>query len=328
MKRAPLLFTIASLALVFGFASAQQPQQKPARPGVKEVQVPFSDLKPIATWKIGATADWLAVSDDAVWVTATQPNAVVRIDPATNKVAATVALPGEACSDLALGFGSLWVPICGKAPALVRIDTTKNAIVATIAVTPANEEGGIAASDDSVWLVTDKLGTLARVDPSTNSVRQKIAIAPGSYNPIADGGIVWVTGFETSVLVAVDAASGKILASIPVGPKPRFLTAGGGSIWTLNQGDGTISRVDETSMKLTATIRAGIPGEGGDVCYGDDAVWPSVMDVPLTRIDPRTNKVTRQWVGKGGDAVRFGHGSIWLTDYHAGLLHRFALSAL
>jgi virginiamycin B lyase len=48
--------------------------------------------------------------------------------------------------------------------------------------------------------------------------------------------------------------------------------------------------------------------------------------VPLTAIDPRTNKVVRQWVGPGGDSLRVGHNSIWLTNYKQGTLSRFAYS--
>jgi len=95
----------------------------------------------------------------------------------------------------------------------------------------------------------------------------------------------------------------------------------------LNQGNGTISRIDQKSRKLTVTIIAGIPGSGGDICYGADSVWASVFDIPLTQIDSQTNKVLRQWVGHGGDALRFGHDSIWLTDYHQGLLWRFPYQA-
>jgi hypothetical protein len=77
------------------------------------------------------------------------------------------------------------------------------------------------------------------------------------------------------------------------------------------------------NKKLTATIRAAIPGPGGDLCYGADSVWATVFQVPLTRIEAGTNKVVRQWVGDGGDSARFGYDSIWLTDYHKGLLQRF-----
>ena len=169
----------------------------------------------------------------------------------------------------------------------------------------------------------DKKGTLDRIDPSTNTVRQKISIPPGSYNPLFSDGVVWITSFENNILTAVDASTGGMISSIPVGPKPRFLTAGGGSVWTLNQGDGTVSRIDVKTKTLAATIAVGIPGPGGEICYGADMLWATVADVPLTLIDPKANKVVRQWVGQGGDSLRFAHDSIWLTDYHRGLLWRF-----
>ncbi len=287
------------------------------------MEVPFASLKASATIKIGGTADWVLITNDAVWVASTKPYAVQRIDPTTNKIVARVPVPGEACSGLAAGFGSIWVPLCGNKPQLVRIDSVTNTISARLPIAPAGPEGGITSSDDSVWMVTDKNGTLNRIDPSTNIVRQKISVPPGSYNPLFSNGIVWITGVESSVATAVDATTGKMLESIPVGPRPRFLTSGGGSIWTLNQGDGTVSRIDEKSRKVIATIQAGIPGAGGDIGYGAESVWPAVLGVPLTRIDATTNKVVRQWVGKGGDSLRFGYGSIWLTDYKKGLLSRF-----
>lgn len=176
--------------------------------------------------------------------------------------------------------------------------------------------------------MTDSKGTLLRIDPSTNSVRQRISIAPGSYNPIFSDGIVWVTEIENDVLTAVDASSGKIVDSMRVGPKPRFLTAGAGSIWTLNQGDGTVSRVGEKSRHVIATIQLGIPGTGGDIAYGADSVWSSVFDVPLTRVDPTTNRVVKQWIGKGGDSLRIGFNSLWITDYKKGLLLRIPIEGM
>jgi virginiamycin B lyase len=313
-----LLVLLASTTVAVSQTSSTE--WKVVKSGVKDVQVPFASLKQSATIKVGGTADWVLVTNDAVWVASTKPYAVERIDPATNKFVAKVGASGEACSGLASGFGSLWVPLCGNTPALVRIDATKNAISATLPIAPAGPEGGIAASDDSIWIVTDKNGTLNRIDPTTNSVRQKIPIPPGSFNPVFSNGIIWVTGVESGVLTAVDAATGKVLESLPVGPNPRFLAAGGGSIWTLNQGDGTVSRVDEKSRKVIATIQVGIPGAGGDIGYGAESVWPTVFGVPLTRIDAKTNKVVRQWVGNGGDSLRFGFGSIWLTDYRKGTL--------
>lgn len=318
----PILLLIAAAVSPALLAQNSGTEWKVARPGVKEVQVPFASLRPSAALKIGRTADWVLVTGNAVWVASSKPFSVKRIDPATTKVVAKVSLPGEACSGLAYGFGSLWVPLCGQKPSLARVDPLTNRVSAMLPFGPAGPEGGVTASGDSVWIVTDKKGTLIRIDPATNTVRQKISIPPGSYNPLFSDGVVWITGFEANVLTAVDASTGGLLATIPVGPKPRFLTAGGGSVWTLNQGDGTVSRIDVNSKKLAATITVGIPGAGGEVDYGADTLWATAFDVPLSRIDPKTSKVSRQWVGRGGDSIRIGHDSIWLTDYFHGLLWR------
>ena len=323
ISKSLILLSIVACGMIKAQPSSSEPNL--AKPGIKEVQIPFASLKPSATIKVGGTADWVLITDDAVWVASTKPHAVLRIDPATNKTVATVQVFGEACSGLASGFGSIWVPVCGKKPVLVRIDALKNMLSATLAIAPAGPEGGITTSEDSVWMTTDNNGTLSRIDPSTNRVRQAISIPPGSYNPVFSNGIVWITGVQSSFLTAVDAANGKVLESIPVGPKPRFLTAGGGSVWTLNQGDGSVSRVDEKSRKLIATIQLGIPGTGGDIGYGAGSVWPTVFGVPLTRLDATTNKVLRQWVGAGGDSLRYGFDSIWITDYKRGLLSRIPM---
>lgn len=174
MSRSLLLLLIATC----GTVSAQNSgaEWNVPKSGIKEVQVLFSSIKPTATFKVGGTADWVLVTDNAVWVASTKPYAVRRIDPAINGIVATVKVSREACSGLASGFGSIWVPVCGKKPALVRIDAAKNAISATLPIRPAGPEGGIATSEDSVWMVTDKNGTLTRIDPSVNNVRQNTAL--------------------------------------------------------------------------------------------------------------------------------------------------------
>jgi len=322
---------IAALIIVFSTAPVVTAQQNASnlKPGIPAVQKAFSSLKPSATFKIGATTDWVLMTDEAVWVVGSKPYSLQRIDPATNKIVAKVRLSGEACSGLAFGFGSVWVPVCGRKPLLARVDVHTNRITAVLPIAPAGPEGGITASSDSIWMVTDKDGTtLSRLDPATNAVGQRIAIPAGSFNPLASGDTVWITGHDKDLLTAVDATSGQVLASIPVGPKPRFLASGGGSVWTLNQGDGSLTCVEMESRKTIATVALGIPGPGGDLDYGASSVWASAMDVPITVIDGRTGRVRGQWVGRGGDSLRFGHDSIWVTDYHRGLLWRIPVRAM
>jgi len=286
---------------------------------------PIGDLKPTATIHVGKTADWVAITSDAVWVGSTGPDAVHRIDPKTNKLLATVNLPGEPCAGLATGFGSLWVPLCSHPATLAKVDLNRNALTAVLNIGPAGAEGGITTSPDSVWLVVDKNGSLARIDPGTGSIRQTIRISTGSYNPLYIDGQVWVTRADGAEVTSVDASVGAVLGTVKTGPNPRFLTAAAGTVWTLNQGDGSLTRIDARTRQATQTIALGTPGHGGDISIGGGMVWTTVAKVPLSAVDSTESVLRCQWVGKGGDSLGIGHGAIWLTDYHAGTLSRLEL---
>jgi streptogramin lyase len=220
------------------------------------------------------------------------------------------------------------VPLCGKPNSLARVDMKTGRLATVYPVGPAAREGGIAASGDSIWMVTDAKGTLSRIDPATGTARQTIAIAPGSDNPRFADGVVWLSAHDGGVVTAVDAASGRVLAAVPVGAGPRFLATGGGAVWVLLQGTGEIVRIDARTYKVTARIAAGLAGSGGDIKFGAGKVWATLMGVPLTRIDAKTGRIERQWVGRGGDSLDFAFGSVWLTDYKAGSVARYPAGAL
>ena len=284
----------------------------------------ITELTPLATFSLGKTADWVAITADAVWVASTAPFAANRIDPKTNMLVARVELPGEACAGLAVGAGSLWVPLCTAKPSLAKIDLKNNAVTSVYPVGPPAEEGGIAYGAGSIWLIIDKLGSLARISPDNGAVLDTFHVPAGSYNPAFLDGTVWVTHAGGSDVTGVDAASGKTVATVVTGPNPRFLTVGAGAVWTLNQGDGTLTRVDPLN-RGTASISLGTPGHGGDIAFSDGKIWTSMSKVPLSLVDARLNRLVCQWVGPGGDALNIGHGSIWLTDYHAGTIERIAI---
>ena len=73
---------------------------------------------------------------------------------------------------------------------------------------------------------------------------------------------------------------------------------------------------------LIATIEVGVPGSGGDIATGEGSVWVTSFGFPISRIDPASNKVVQQFVGEGGDALRVGAGSVWLSNLKAGVVWR------
>jgi virginiamycin B lyase len=313
--------------LAFSFAAAQQPPSAPprppaiVRPGIKTPGVvkPIASLAPQTVFPVQGTPDWSVITKDAVWVSSARVNHVVQLFPGTGKPGLVVDV-ARPCSGLAYGFGSIWVPGC-KDHSLERLDETTGKTTAQILADPATSEGGITVGAGSVWMVI-KPATLIRIDPATNTIASRLDLPSESANPVFGDGFVWVSSFAHNQLLKIDPKSNAIVATIPVGPQPRFLTVGAGSVWTLNQRDGTISRVDMATGKLIANIECGIPGEGGEIAYGAGSIWAAMFDFPLTQVDVATNKVVHQWSGKGGDGVRFGFGSVWLSNLLQGTVWR------
>jgi virginiamycin B lyase len=328
LRRVRMCGTAALTVLLLGpVIKAQDEPGFPKKTGVAEpgIQRPMTDLKPTAEFAVEGHPDWMAATEDAVWVSSSNVNHVVRLDAKTNKpdVIVTVQKP---CSGLTAAFGSLWIPSCG-AKNLQRVDARTGMLQATIAAAPADSEGGIAAGAGSVWLVVSNTSELDRIDAKSNAVIARISLPEGSFNPIYADGFVWVASNAKGVLVKVDPATNRMVDETPVGPKPRFLTAGAGSVWVLNQGDGTIARVDTKTGKRVALIAAGIPGTGGEINFGGGSVWATVFGYPITRVDVATNKVVDQWTGKGGDSIRYAHGSVWLTFLMGAKVWRLNLPA-
>ena len=309
---------------------AQKPKRFhfPPKVGVKTpgVQIPLAKLIPVKTFAIGGSPDWIAIDKD-IWVSNKPQSIVTRIDPTSNTIAQTITGFNKPCSGLAIGFGSLWVPNCGD-QTLSRVDLTTGQISKTIPMGIADSEGGLTTGAGSVWMLTDKKSTLTRIDPETNSIVTTIALPEGCYNAAFGFESVWVTCTSQNTALRVDPKTNSLIATIPVGPQPRFLSVGEGSVWTLNQGDGTISRITPTDNKVVATIAAGIPGEGGDISVGEGAVWATSMGFPVSRIDMQTNQVVQQFVGDGGDAIRAGHGAVWLSNYKSGIEWRLDPKAI
>jgi streptogramin lyase len=281
----------------------------------------MSDLQTQAVIPVEGSPDWAVVTTDSVWITSARANHVVQLIAATNKPGFIVDVQ-RPCSGLTYGFGSVWIPSCGN-HSVLRVDAETGKTLAEIQADPANSEGGITSGAGSVWIVT-KPSTLVRIDPKTNAVASTMELPSGSQNPLFSDGYVWITSVEHGQLLKVDPGSGSIVATISVGPSPRFLTTGAGSIWTLNQGDGTVSRVDIKSGTTIASIPCGIPGTGGEITFGAGSVWPTNIDFPVTQIDAAANKVVKQWGGPGGDGIKFGFGSVWLSNGREQTVARFS----
>ncbi len=226
---------------------------------------------------------------------------VVRIDPATNEILATIHTGYEDLWALAVGAGSVWATT--HHDPLLRIDPTTNAVEAIPA--PASTVHGVTVLDGVVWVVARNFDD----------------------GPDYDQG--------QGERFGVDPASRAVVAHVPVTVYDR-VTAGFGSLW--GKRGISLVRVDPTTGFVLATIDVGYYERNTYqtvVAVGEGAVWVAVRESGhmdrILRIDPGTNRIVGEILlpeGRAGGipGIAAGAGVVWVTD-GLGTLYRIDPSA-
>jgi hypothetical protein len=164
----------------------------------------------------------LTADDQAIWAEVVQdrsdedrPNlaSLVRIDPETDRIVATILLDGLTGYDdeIAIGVGAVWVagvnqtgPSEERGADLVRIDPETNSVAAILPV----QAFSVQAGADAVWVtapadgVNDSLHkpeawVARRIDPATDEVSSPVPV-PGNLGgvlAVTDEG-VWFSGYD------------------------------------------------------------------------------------------------------------------------------------
>lgn len=317
---------LAYLVVVLSAANSVGAQLDTA---LARVRLPLDQLPITARVSLPSSADWMAFGFGSVWVVNYRPDRVSRIDTATNRVTADIAIGRNGCLGVVASADRMWVATCGDG-VMNEIDPATDSVVRRIPVPiKRGREGAFAFVNGSFWIpdnVTDSASTsVVRIDARTGQTLGRVATGARSDVIVAGFGSIWVASSVEGMVVRIDpnAGAGQVVARIPVGTSPKFMAAGEGALWVQNRGDGSVSRVDPATNREVARIEARAPTPAGDISAGGGAVWLSVDGKPVTRIDPRTNAVTHQYVGgDGADAIRWGAGALWVADHKVGQLWR------
>ena len=151
---------------------------------------------------------WILSSAGSIWTNVNSiPNVVVRIDPRTDRVLATIPAP-SACAQLAAGGNSVWGaggddPSC--TPGVNRIDTRTNSLIATF------DEGGaadaVAYYQGSLWYGTTTTHKLGRIDPRTNRVVSLFDLPGPAFGMAGGAGAIWTTDRDDGLLFKINPAA-------------------------------------------------------------------------------------------------------------------------
>src|SRR5579859_7004863 len=303
--------------------TAKEPQPKVSAEFLKLDAATLPIIKKI---QIGGDADWLAIGFGSVWVTVAKNNEVVRVDPVRNVVQARIAVDKEPCYGIGIGMDKVWVLNC-QSKTLTRINPKTNAVDLRVPVKiDDGGEGSIAVDERYVWFASNDDGnasTLTQMDAKTGRPLKRVAVGKDSAVVKLGFGSVWVISSGEGNVYRVDPARGKVTAMITVAEGPRFSTVAAGSLWVLTQSDGNVTRIDPATNKVVAVIPVRVPGKGGEVCFGGGFIWVTMDGTPVTRIDPVKNKVVDQYGNyPKADGIRYGFGSVWVSDHGKGELWR------
>jgi len=303
--------------------NAGKPVPTAPKAGIKTpgIQIPSELLKPEAQLTI-ETPGWITTGD-SVFVTSRSRDSVVRVDPKTNKALDAITGLKQPCGGTVVAFSSLWIPNCG-AQTLTRYDTKANKIIATLEIGASDGTMVLAATSDSVWMITDSRTTLSRIDPADNKVVGEIRL-PANCNSVAFGEMsLWVTCPAENRILRIDPVTNLVTKRVEVSAGPRSAAFGDGSVWVLCEKEGKVERIDPKTNKVVKTLDLQVPGAGGNMAFGEGFLWITQTGFPLTRVDTKSEKekVAQQFWGEGGGLLSVSTGAIWLSNPGKGTIWR------
>jgi YVTN family beta-propeller protein len=266
-------------------------------------------------------------------------DSIARIDPARNKLVATIGSgSSHAGQVLAVGAGAVWVANRLRNE-VVRIDPKANRVAKRIRAN--GSPGGLAFGGGSLWLVDNANGSVAQIDARRSSITHVIPLnGNASSGSIAvAGGSIWVDDGTPGRLVRIDPRS-RAWTPVDLGGRRDCapedfvaqLAGGRGAVWALDYDPcHTASGLLRIDPRDNAVVPVPEPepqrsdwGNQSRLAAAASGIWITHNPAGLVlRIDPTTERVTRTIkVGTFPVGVAVGAGAVWVANRDDGTVSR------
>jgi len=269
-----------------------------------------------------ATAVVLATRNDST-TTASTGGAVVRIDPATDRVTSSYGLSGHPRS-VTTARNRVWVGDF-RDGSLWRLDPARGDLQR---FTTTGEPRDLTSLGSSIYVAGDGNtifdGSVTRYDAVTGAREAGLKLTACSV--AAGEGVVWVAGCPLIERLSTGPGALRTLATklVPY-QRPasaetvRFamhdMAVGEGSLWVIGDAvDRRVFRVDPRTGAIRGITR--LPFAPGAIAAGNGGVWVtgSIRDV-VARLDSRDGHVRQTIrVGRGVGDVAVGDGAVWVAS--------------
>jgi YVTN family beta-propeller protein len=185
----------------------------------------------------------LSVGGRALWVACTQISGsdASKVDPPTGDVvrideALFSSSPvGIGLSDIAFGFGSLWITNrTGNAVVQIDAETLRNLREVQVGRAPE----AVAVSLSSVWVANSEDDTVSRFEvggPDEPVVVSAIPVGDGPVDVAVGEDAVWVVNRGDRTISRIDPQRGTVVATIELENEPVRVAAGDGAVWVTVQ---------------------------------------------------------------------------------------------
>ena len=201
------------------------------------------------------------------------------------------------------------------------IDPSRNEIVGESKVD--DQPGGMAVSEDAVWVTNTGSNTVSRVDQTTHAVVRSIDVGKSPAGVAVGNGSVWVANSGERSVTRINIETGRAVGSIAVGNGPTAIGFGGGAVWVVNTSDGTVTRIDATTGEAGPAISvASLPDA---IAVDESGVWVASQDgSTITHLDPATGTALAAPIpiGSRPSAIAIGAGSVWVANAGDGTVSR------
>jgi hypothetical protein len=223
---------------------------------------------------------------------------LLRIDPGSGSVVATIELGAVPCGPVLPVATSIWLTTCGDGitsagSETVRVDPETNAIAGTYP--GGGGDGiGISAMNGLVWFVSDvQAGTLTAVDAVTGErVRDLSVDAPVRFLT-AGFGSLWVSPIGRPAVLRLDPVTGREQAAIALSGDAGYLVTSVDSIWVAEPHQWVVGRIDPALDRLSAEF--GAPMGVGSLTVADSgSIW-TLGDTGVLAIDPDASPAADQF---------------------------------
>ena len=220
----------------------------------------------------------VAVGAGSVWIGRNDRQAVLRLDPASGRVIATIPV-GFHVFNLAADPTSVWV-VSFEDDMVARIDATTNAV--TLRRSMLHAPSGVLINDGSVWISRSGNATVVRLDAITGAQEAEIAVGRRPFPVAAGNGAIWVRCEQDSTVSRIDPSTNRLVATIPVDPFYGLdgvdsMVASAGGVWISGL---TLQWIDASSNQVTRSL----PQSGRPYQSGAGRLWVLSLGGQVSRV--------------------------------------------